>query len=49
VRNYIREIVSVDGENVLFNKANELLKIKKEESNKNNNIFKITKKKLYLL
>ena len=46
VRNYIREIVSVDGENVLFNKANELLKIKKEESNKNNNIFKITKKKI---
>ena len=48
VRNYIREIVSVDGENILFNKANELLKIKKEELNKNksSNPVKISKKKI---
>jgi hypothetical protein len=48
VRNYIREIVSVDGENILFNKANELLKIKKEELNKskNSNPVKINKTKI---
>ena len=48
VRNYIREIVSVDGENILFNKANELLKIKKEElnKNKNSNPVKINKNKI---
>ena len=37
VRNYIREIVSADGESVIFNKAYELLKIKKEYKNNNNN------------
>ena len=35
VRNYIREIVSEDGQNILFNKAYELLKINPEEKNKN--------------
>ena len=37
VRNYIREIISVDGQQILFNKAYELLNIKKEEKNKNHN------------
>ena len=35
VRNYIREIVSEDGQNILFKKAYELLKINQEEKNKN--------------
>jgi len=39
VRNYIREIVSADGESVIFNKAYELLKIKKEEKNNNSMMY----------
>ena len=39
VRNYIREIVNPDGESILFNKAYELLKIKKEDKNKNMKTF----------
>ena len=35
VRNYIREIVSEDGQNILFKKAYELLKINQDEKNKN--------------
>ena len=35
VRNYIREIVNPEGVSILFNKAYELLKIKKEEKNMN--------------
>ena len=43
VRNYIRQIVDNNGEKILFNKAYEILKIKKEEKNKinlNNDFFK---------
>ena len=39
VRNYIREIVTADGESVIFNKAYELLKIKKEEKNNNSKMY----------
>ena len=39
VRNYIREIVSVDGESVIFNKAYDLLKIKKKEKNNNLKVY----------
>ena len=45
VRNYIREIVNPDGESILFNKAYELLKIKKEDKNKNMKTFTLVKNK----
>ena len=43
VRNYIRQIVDNNGEKILFNKAYEILKIKKQEKSKinlNNDFFK---------
>ena len=45
VRNYIREIVNPDGGSILFNKAYELLKIKKEDKNKNLKTFTLVKNK----
>ena len=45
VRNYIREIVNPEGVSILFNKAYELLKIKKEEKNMNKKSISLIKNK----
>ncbi len=45
VRNYIREIVNPEGVSILFNKAYELLKIKKEEKNMNKKSISLIKSK----
>ena len=45
VRNYIREIVNPEGVSILFNKAYELLKIKKEEKNMNKKSIRLIKNK----
>ena len=40
VRNYIRGIVSYDGDKILFDKANELLNIRSDEKQINKNLIK---------